>query len=47
MSKPSKKRLSFNGFMFGLFFELEDGGNTFLGNASELLSDYTALYPRR
>jgi hypothetical protein len=46
MRMPSKKLVSFNGFLFGSFFEPEDGGNTFLGNVGELLSDYTASYPR-
>jgi hypothetical protein len=34
------------GFLLGLFFDLEDGGNIFLQNVGYLLTDYTALYPR-
>jgi hypothetical protein len=33
--------------LLGLFFDPEDGGNMFLQNVDWLLTDYTALYPRR
>jgi hypothetical protein len=36
-----------NGFMFGTFFNTEDGGDVFLRNVSLFSKDYTALYPRR
>jgi hypothetical protein len=35
------------GFLLGLFFEPENGGDMFLWNVSWLLRDYTALYHRR
>jgi hypothetical protein len=34
------------GFFLGLFFNPEDGGDTFLRNLDWLSADYTALYPR-
>jgi hypothetical protein len=33
------------GFLLGLFFDPEDGGEMFLRNVSLLSKDYTALYP--
>jgi hypothetical protein len=35
------------GFLLGLFFDPEDGGDMFLQNVSRLSTDYAALYPRR
>jgi hypothetical protein len=35
------------GFLLGLFFNPEDGGNMFLRNFGWFSTDYTALYPRR
>jgi hypothetical protein len=35
------------GFLFGLFFDAEDGRNMFLRNVGWLSADYAALYPRR
>jgi hypothetical protein len=35
------------GFLLGLFFNPEDGGNMFLQNVGLLSTNYTALYPRR
>jgi hypothetical protein len=35
------------GFLLGLFFDPEDGGDMFLLNIGSLSIDYTALYPRR
>jgi hypothetical protein len=35
------------GFLLGLFFDLEDGGDKFLLNVGSLSTDYTAIYPRR
>jgi hypothetical protein len=35
------------GFLLGLFFDPEDVGDMFLRNVGWLLTDYTALYPRR
>jgi hypothetical protein len=34
------------GFLLGLFFNPEDGGNIFLQNVGGLSTDYTALYTR-
>jgi hypothetical protein len=36
-----------DGFVLGLFFDHEDGGNTFLRNVIRLSTDYTVSYPRR
>jgi hypothetical protein len=33
------------GFLFGLFFDPEDGGDMFLRNVGYLSKDYMALYP--
>jgi hypothetical protein len=35
------------GFWLSLFFDPEDGGDTFLRNVGWLSTDYMALYPRR
>jgi hypothetical protein len=35
------------GFLLGLFFDPEDGGNTFLRNVGSFSMDYMELYPRR
>jgi hypothetical protein len=35
------------GFLLGVFFEPEDGGDMFLRNDGWLSRDYTVLYPRR
>jgi hypothetical protein len=35
------------GFLIGLFYDLENGGDIFLRNVGLLSTDYTALYPRR
>jgi hypothetical protein len=34
------------GFLLGLFFDPEDGGNIFLLNVSSLTTDYMTLHPR-
>jgi hypothetical protein len=36
-----------DGFLPGLFFHLEDGGDMFLRNFGWLSKEYTAYYPRR
>jgi hypothetical protein len=35
------------GFLLGIFFDPEDGGDMFLRNVGWLSADYTTLYPRR
>jgi hypothetical protein len=35
------------GFLLDLFFDPKDGDDMFLRNVGWLLTDYTALYPRR
>jgi hypothetical protein len=35
------------GFLLGLSFDLEDGGNVLLRKVGSLSTDYMALYPRR
>jgi hypothetical protein len=40
-------KLSSAGFLLGLFFYPEDGGDMSLRNIGLLSTDYTALYPRR
>jgi hypothetical protein len=35
------------GFLLGIFFSPEDGGDIFLRNVDYLLLNYTALYPRK
>jgi hypothetical protein len=35
------------GFLLGIFFDPEDGSDTFLRNVGCLSRDYTALYSRR
>jgi hypothetical protein len=39
--------LLFAGYLLGLLFDPEDGGDTFLRKVSEFLPDYTALHFRR
>jgi hypothetical protein len=39
--------LTHAGFLLGLFFYTENGGDMFLRNIGWLSTDYTALYPRR
>jgi hypothetical protein len=55
-NKPSKKQresramcatCSHSGFLLGLLFDPEDGGDIFLRNVGLISTDYTALYPRR
>jgi hypothetical protein len=36
-----------SGFLLGLFFDHEDGGNMFLRNVGSLSMDYTTLYSTR
>jgi hypothetical protein len=38
---------SIAGFLLGLFFDPEDGGDIFLWNVGWLSMDCTALHPRR
>jgi hypothetical protein len=38
---------SLAGFLLGLFFDPEDGGDMFLRNVDSFSTDYTALHPRR
>jgi hypothetical protein len=35
------------GFLFGLFFDPEDGSDMFFQNFGWLSTEYMALYPRR
>jgi hypothetical protein len=35
------------GFLLGLFFDLEDGGDMSIRNVGWLSVEYMALYPRR
>jgi hypothetical protein len=35
------------GFLLGLFFDPEDGGDTILRNVCSFSNDYTELNPRR
>jgi hypothetical protein len=35
------------GFLLGLFFDPEDGGDMFLHDVGSFSPDHTALYPRR
>jgi hypothetical protein len=35
------------GFLLGIVFDPEDGGNIFPRNVGSFSTDYTALYPRR
>jgi hypothetical protein len=39
--------LLYAGFLLGLFFSLEDGGDMLLQNIDRIPVDYSALYPRR
>jgi hypothetical protein len=39
-------RLHFAAFLFGLLFDMEDGGDIFLRNVVLFFSNYTALQPR-
>jgi hypothetical protein len=34
------------GFLLGLFFDPEDGGDMFVRNISRLITHYTALHPK-
>jgi hypothetical protein len=43
---PSAWYLLYVGFLLGLFFDYEDGGQMFLPNTAWLSTDYTALYCR-
>jgi hypothetical protein len=36
-----------DGFLLGLYFDPEDGGDMFLENIGSLSVEYTALYSRR
>jgi hypothetical protein len=50
MKETSKKPACYlfhAGFLLGLFFGPEDEGDMFLRNVGQILTDYTALYPRR
>jgi hypothetical protein len=44
---PSACHLSIPGFLLGLLFYPEDGGDAFLRNVDGTLLNYTALEPRR
>jgi hypothetical protein len=35
------------GLLFGVFYDLEDGGDIFIRNLGWISAEYTALYPRR
>jgi hypothetical protein len=37
----------FSGFLLGLIFDTEGGGEMFLRNVGSLSTDYAPLYPRR
>jgi hypothetical protein len=46
--KPAWEQVANGGFLLGLFFDLEDGGDMFLWNVGWLPMDYyMTLYPRR
>jgi hypothetical protein len=46
-AKPTNYYLLHAGFLSGLLFDPEDGGDIFLRNVGWLSTDYMALYPRR
>jgi hypothetical protein len=51
-NKPRKKPICASyvlhaGFLLGLFFDPDKGGEVFLRNFGPLSTDYTALYPIR
>jgi hypothetical protein len=46
-SEPAWSSLLHTGFLLGLFFDPEDGGDVFLLSVGQFSADYAALYPRR
>jgi hypothetical protein len=47
MEIMQQRKTSFYCWFFGSFFNLEDGSSTLLRNVGKLLSEYTALRPKR
>jgi hypothetical protein len=45
--KSSAWYLLHTGFLRGLFFDPEDGGDMYLRNVGGISTGYAALYPRR
>jgi hypothetical protein len=45
--KAGGKQIFHVGFLLGLFFGPEDGGDMFFGKVGWLSTDYTPLYPRK